>query len=96
MSALGCKAVIKEGAICQYCLEHRASEIVLDKLTEQREKEAEYNRLWTQCQRCQGSFTQPVICSNRDCDIFYRRAGVRKEVQALSETMGRLKLDLSW
>jgi len=96
LRCLGCKAVIKEGALCMHCKEHKAAEVVLEKLQEQQEKEHEYNSLWTQCQRCQGSFLDPVICSNRDCDIFYRRAGVKKEVQNIQESMSRLRLDLSW
>lgn len=33
--------------------------------------------LWTQCQRCQGSLHQDVLCTSRDCPIFYRRKKVR-------------------
>lgn len=28
--------------------------------------------LWSQCQRCQGSLHQDVLCTSRDCPIFYR------------------------
>jgi len=96
LRCLGCKALIKDGSLCKHCLEHKAAEVVMEKLTDLNQKQQEYNRLWTNCQRCQGSFTQPVICSNRDCDVFYRRAGVRKEVQSMEESMARLKIDLSW
>merc|ERR1719158_2097866 len=46
-----------------------------------RKKEAEHHQLWTQCQRCQGSCTQRVICSNNDCQIFYRRTKVRIDLE---------------
>lgn len=35
-----------------------------------------YSKLWTQCQRCQGSLLQDVLCTSRDCPIFYRRKKV--------------------
>lgn len=37
--------------------------------------EAQFSALWTQCQRCQGSLHQDVLCRSRDCPIFYRWAG---------------------
>merc|ERR1711920_452337 len=74
LKCLGCRAVIKAGSLCTHCQNDKAADIVMERMQELREKEEEYNRLWTQCQRCQGSLLEPVICSNRDCDIFYRRA----------------------
>jgi len=96
LKCLGCRVVIKAGSLCEHCLEEQSAKIVMDRMQELREKEEEYNRLWTQCQRCQGSLLEPVICSNRDCDIFYRRAKARKEVQQVEENMRRLTLDLEW
>jgi len=93
---MGCKAVLKTGTLCHYCHKEKAAEVVLDKVHELREKEAEYNRLWTQCQRCQGSLLQPVICSNRDCDIFYRRAKARRDVETVQEQFKQLQLDVAW
>jgi len=93
---LGCKAIIKEGSLCTHCKEDKAPQIIMEKVKDLREKESLYNRLWTQCQRCQGSLMEPVICSNRDCEIFYRRAKARKDVQAVQECMNRLNLDASW
>ena len=31
-----------------------------------------FGKLWTQCQRCQCSMHQDVLCTSRDCPIFYR------------------------
>eukprot|EP00887_Chlorella_sp_A99_P006196 scaffold3.g6196.t1 len=42
--------------------------------------EAQFSALWTQCQRCQGSLHQDVLCRSRDCPIFYRRMKVQKEL----------------
>lgn len=39
--------------------------------------EGAFSALWTQCQRCQGSLHQDVLCTSRDCPIFYRRKKAR-------------------
>jgi DNA polymerase delta subunit 1 len=96
LRCLGCKAVIKSGSLCQHCLVEKAPQVVMSSMYDLREKEAEYNRLWTQCQRCQGSLLQPVICSNRDCEIFYRRAKARSDVESVQEAIKRLSIDVSW
>ena len=54
-----------------------------------REYEELYSKAWTQCQRCQGSLHQDVLCSNRDCPIFYRRKKVQKD---LKEAQGILDM----
>lgn len=96
LRCMGCKSLIKEGSLCSHCLEDKGAIVVLEKVKSMREKEAEYDRLWTQCQRCQGSLLQTVICSNRDCEIFYRRAKARMDVEAIAESMSRLELSVSW
>jgi DNA polymerase delta subunit 1 len=45
-----------------------------------RSLELEFSAAWTQCQRCQGSLHQTVLCSARDCPIFYRRTKVQKDL----------------
>ena len=55
----------------------REPEILHRSLTAVAELEAAYGALWTQCQRCQGSLHQDVLCTSRDCPIFYRRKKVR-------------------
>ena len=39
-----------------------------------------FGRLWTQCQRCQGSLHADVLCTSRDCPIFYQRKKVQKDL----------------
>ncbi|KAJ3277540.1 DNA-directed DNA polymerase delta, partial [Rhizoclosmatium sp. JEL0117] len=56
----------------------------LNNMTELEEK---YSRLWTQCQRCQGSLHQDVICSAQDCPIFYMRKKAQKDLNDASKTM---------
>mmetsp|Transcript_25905 Transcript_25905/g.73198 ORF Transcript_25905/g.73198 Transcript_25905/m.73198 type:complete len:1072 (-) Transcript_25905:10-3225(-) len=93
---LGCKVVIKEGSLCKHCVEEKAADVVIEQMSALRLKEDEYNRLWTQCQRCQGSLLEPVICSNSDCSIFYRRARARKEVQIVRGQVLRLGCGVDW
>ena len=93
LRCMGCKALIKAGSLCDHCQEEKAAEVVIERMLDFRKKEEEYNLLWTNCQRCQGSLLEPVICSNRDCEVFYRRAKARKDVQQVSEQLERLGLD---
>ncbi|KAG5067189.1 hypothetical protein JHK86_010920 [Glycine max] len=44
------------------------------------ELEMLFGRLWTQCQECQGSLHQDVLCTSRDCPIFYRRKKAQKDM----------------
>ena len=55
--------------------------------------ERDYGRLWTQCQRCQGSLHQDVLCTSRDCPIFYRRRKAQKELNEGHEALARF---LDW
>jgi len=50
-------------------------------------KERKFAQLWTTCQRCQGSLHQDVICSNRDCPIFYMRTKVAKELDEAADKL---------
>jgi len=50
-------------------------------LNEMKTAEMEFGRLWTQCQACQGSFHQEVICKARDCDIFYVRTRAKMDLE---------------
>jgi DNA polymerase delta subunit 1 len=91
---LGCKTVINENSgnlkspLCKNCVS-RESEIYLNKLDDLNEHEQTFNQLWTECQRCQGSFHQTVICSNRDCEIYYKRKKVQIDLKAAQESINR-------
>ena len=55
------------------------------------ELEERFARLWSQCQRCQGSLHQDVLCTSKDCPIFYMRKKVQKDVgdqQAVLDRFG--------
>jgi DNA polymerase delta subunit 1 len=96
LRCMGCKAVIQEGSLCKYCQKEKAADVVIEQMHDLRAKELEFNRLWTQCQRCQGSLMETVICQNSDCEIFYRRARARKDMQQVQDQLSRLNLDLQW
>ncbi len=51
--------------------------------------EDQFSALWTQCQRCQGSLHQDVLCTSRDCPIFYRRKKVQKDLREAHTTISR-------
>ncbi|TPX11063.1 uncharacterized protein E0L32_007924 [Thyridium curvatum] len=96
-TCMGCKRPLKsagESAVCENCtsripeLCQRAAERVSD-------LEVRFSRLWTQCQRCQGSLHCEVICSAKDCPIFYMRAKARKDLQDASKELVRFDADVA-
>lgn len=84
-SCLGCKATLRKGQsiVCDHC-KPRMSEIYLRHVNSLNSLEDRYSRLWTQCQRCQGSMHQEVLCTSRDCPIFYMRKKVQKDMNDVS------------
>eukprot|EP00923_Selenidium_pygospionis_P030946 GHVN01054996.1.p1 GENE.GHVN01054996.1~~GHVN01054996.1.p1 ORF type:complete len:1132 (+),score=180.09 GHVN01054996.1:185-3580(+) len=94
LQCLSCRTVITEGGLCKRCKEGKEAEVVIQRSLEIASKEKEFNELWTQCQRCQGSLHQEVICTSKDCPIYYRRVKSRKEIDALQTSMDRL--DVEW
>ncbi|CAG9321819.1 unnamed protein product [Blepharisma stoltei] len=85
-TCISCKAQIKSGALCSNC-EEKAPEIYLEKVLQENQYEKNFQELWAECQRCQGSVNQEVLCTNKDCPIFYRREKVKKD-------MGLIKVEL--
>ncbi len=88
---MGCKTPIPENSpLCANCT-GKEREIYLTKLSEVNVHQEVYSKLWTECQRCQGSYHQDVICSNRDCPIFYKRKKVQIDLQAAQDSLDRFK-----
>ena len=58
------------------------------------EYEEHYSKLWTQCQRCNGTLHQDVICTSQDCPIFYMRKRAQKNMHDISEIVERF--NYSW
>jgi DNA polymerase delta subunit 1 len=102
LTCLGCRAPLPappagakpgasastSGSLCQHC-KHREPELYARSLSAAAGLEAQFGRLWTQCQRCQGSLHQDVLCTSRDCPIFYRRKRVAKELAEAHATLAR-------
>lgn len=88
---LGCKVPIPVGndkGMCDHCQPKR-TELYLKHLQVYSTHEARFSELWTQCQRCQGSLHQEVLCTSRDCPIFYMRKKVQKDLHDTQTLMER-------
>ena len=87
-------AVNPEGAVCPSC-QPRLPELYHKQLASVSQLEIRFARLWTQCQRCQGSMHNEVICSSRDCPIFYMRMKAKKDVEDAGRDLERFDRDAS-
>lgn len=89
---LGCRTALPKPVgtfpVCTNCLP-RIDEIYAERLEKQALLEIEFARLWTCCQRCQGSVTQDVICTNNDCPIFFKRKRAQKDCEDAAKVMDR-------
>ncbi|KAI9308732.1 DNA polymerase family B-domain-containing protein [Cunninghamella echinulata] len=94
-TCLGCKSPLPKGvnsAVCSHC-RSRLPELYKKQIDSVNELEIKFSRLWTQCQRCQGSLHQDVICSNNDCPIFYMRKKVQKDMNESKSKLIRFNND---
>lgn len=89
-SCKGCRSPLKKGetTLCANC-EARSGEFYIKQLYEARDLQEKFSRLWVQCQRCAGNLHNEVLCSNKNCDIFYMRVKVRKELQEKMEQLSK-------
>jgi DNA polymerase delta subunit 1 len=94
-TCLNCKVVIQSGVVCKHCKDKLRS-IYIENRLEMNNKERMYADLWSQCQRCQGSILQEIICQNRDCPIFYRRYKVKKDLNTMKDIMDRFNEKPDW
>jgi len=81
LSCMGCKSALgpNETTVCQYCKPQEA-EFYQERLQKVHRLEQQFASAWTQCQRCQGSFHETVLCTSRDCPIFYMRRKIQKDL----------------
>lgn len=75
-------------ALCLDCI-HLAPQYYVSSLNKVSELETKFSRLWTECQRCQGELHQKVICSSKDCPIFYMRTKAQKDLAAAAKELAR-------
>lgn len=93
----GCKRPLSgpyvKGAVCQNCL-HKVPDLYAEEVEEVNELQIRFAKLWTECQSCQHSMLNDVICSSDDCPIFFMRRGVQKELDRHQAELARF--DSSW
>ncbi|XP_030053826.1 DNA polymerase delta catalytic subunit isoform X1 [Microcaecilia unicolor] len=88
-TCINCKAVLSDNsALCNYCRQ-KESELYQKEISHLGLLEEKFSRLWTQCQRCQGSLHEDVLCTSRDCPIFYMRKKVQKDLEDQEKLMQR-------
>lgn len=63
---LCCKTILNDkeatGAVCAHC-KPKEAELYQKEICSMSALEGKFSRLWTQCQRCQGSLHEDVICT---------------------------------
>ena len=96
-TCMGCKKPLvgkseAAGAVCDNC-RPRFGELYQKTLGKVSDLEVRFGRLWTQCQRCQGSMHCEVICSSKDCPIFYMRMKAKKDVEDAGKELTRFDND---
>jgi DNA polymerase delta subunit 1 len=81
LKCMACKTPLPEGdvTLCAHCAP-KAADVYRKQLAVVSDNEDKFARLWTQCQRCQGSLHADVLCTSRDCPIFYQRKKVQKDL----------------
>ncbi|QNP95562.1 DNA polymerase family B-domain-containing protein [Yarrowia lipolytica] len=81
----GCRTPLRgkwaKGAVCENCVD-KAGALYQQALGQLSELEVKFGKLWTECQRCQGSLHQDILCTSRDCPIFFMRRRVQKDIQS--------------
>eukprot|EP00004_Rigifila_ramosa_P023332 TRINITY_DN6539_c0_g1_i1.p1 TRINITY_DN6539_c0_g1~~TRINITY_DN6539_c0_g1_i1.p1 ORF type:complete len:1108 (+),score=265.50 TRINITY_DN6539_c0_g1_i1:22-3324(+) len=97
LTCMGCKTPLgdNELTLCKHC-RGKEAEIYQRALVSTNQMQQKYSDLWTQCQRCQGSLHQDVLCTNRDCPIFYMRKKVQKDLNDAQSLLDRFDAELSW
>lgn len=88
---IGCKSVMPNAvkkALCNHCME-KEGQLYITEIFKLRQLQEKFSRLWTECQRCQGSLHEEVLCTNRDCTIFYMRKKVGMELDSQEKAVLR-------
>ncbi|KAK3945807.1 DNA polymerase delta catalytic subunit [Diplogelasinospora grovesii] len=96
-TCMGCKKPLtgkeeSQGAVCADDAP-RVGELYKKTLDKVSDLEIRFGRLWTQCQRCQGSMHCEVICSSKDCPIFYMRMKAKKDLEDANKELTRFDFD---
>lgn len=91
-TCLSCRSVLSKEyenePVCHYCKEKEPF-IYQQELNHHRMLEDRFSKLYTECQRCQGSLHEEVLCTSRDCPIFYIRKKVQVELENSTNKINR-------
>jgi DNA polymerase delta subunit 1 len=76
--------------VCEHCAADPdgLAETCLEQMAKLNSLQQEYSRLYTGCQRCQGSLGE-INCINGDCPVFYRRYTVRASIHTQEAVVKR-------
>jgi len=93
----GCRVPLRNGekTLCLNC-SPKAGDFYYRQLATVTDLENKFSRAWTQCQRCSGSLHQPVLCTSRDCPIFYMRTKVQKDLTDAQVLLNKFDFVNSW
>ena len=93
-TCLACRSTV-EGteALCRACTD-KGPDVYTAAVAKRNHFESIYARVWTQCQQCQGSLHQEVLCSSRDCPVFYMRKKVEKDLKDSQDTIDRFGIPI--
>jgi DNA polymerase delta subunit 1 len=92
-TCLACKKEVKSGtAVCKDCGSKR-KRILIERQLELNSAQSRCADLWVNCQRCQGSLHEEVLCQNKDCPIYYRRAKALKDVEDAEQIIKRFSIN---
>jgi len=100
-TCIGCKVPLdnsasQQTAVCRHC-QPKISSIYQKEMSQLSALEDKFSRLWTQCQRCQGSRHEEVLCTSRDCPIFYMRKKIQIELGEKDKVLQRFgAANLTW
>ncbi|PFH51036.1 hypothetical protein AMATHDRAFT_75228 [Amanita thiersii Skay4041] len=95
VTCLGCKTPLQpnqSSAVCNNC-RPRVFELYENQTAIASDLQTRFSRLWTQCQRCQGSLHQDVLCTSKDCPIYYMRKKAQKDVEDAIGVLDRFDVD---
>merc|ERR1719186_1976852 len=97
MTCIGCKVplVVETDAVCKHC-KVKEGEIYQKQIANIGTMEERFSRLWTQCQRCQGSLHEEVLCTSRDCPIFYLRKKIQIDLTEQDKIIQRFGQSGDW
>lgn len=93
-TCLGCRTVLPKGytdALCKHCKPQEAN-LYLQEAGHMTQLEDRFAELYTECQRCQGSLHEEILCTSRDCTIFYVRKKVQMELESCKARVQRFGL----